>query len=151
MANKKEYHVKQINAKDTYPIRHPILRSGKPIETCAFRGDDLASTIHLGLFDKDNLIGVASFMKNTHHVFAKKKQYQLRGMAILQVFQGKGLGNILLSHGEELLQQNNVELIWCNARILAINFYRRGHYKTKGVSFDIPNIGMHYLMYKFLV
>ncbi|TBN05523.1 GNAT family N-acetyltransferase [Hyunsoonleella flava] len=147
---KKEYQVKQILTKDTYPVRHPVLRSGRPVATCAFGGDDLSSTIHLGLFNEDNIIGVASFMQSKHELFSEKSQYQLRGMAILKPFQGKGLGEIILSHGETLLKEQSIDLIWCNARIIAVNFYKRRGYKTKGTPFDIPNIGQHYIMYKVL-
>ncbi|GAL68931.1 hypothetical protein JCM19301_2950 [Jejuia pallidilutea] len=52
MATKEDYQIMQICAKETYPVRHPVLRTGKPIETCAFNGDDLPSTMHIGLFIK---------------------------------------------------------------------------------------------------
>ena len=150
MATKEDYQVKQILAKETYLVRHPILRTGKPLETCAFSGDDLPSTIHLGLFNNSSIIGVASFMKNNNNEFFKKSQYQLRGMAIIETFQGKGLGKMLLRKGEQLLKDKKTGLIWCNARIKAINFYKRNGYKITGVPFEIPEIGKHYIMYKLI-
>lgn len=150
MLVKKEYQVKEISAEETYLVRHPVLRTGKPIATCAFVGDNLASTIHLGLFHKNNIIGVVSFMQTKHELFNKTSQYQLRGMAILQPYQGKGLGNILLQYGEALLANKNVDLIWCNARKKALNFYKRRAYKIKGTSFNISDIGAHFRMYKVL-
>lgn len=150
MATKEDYQVKQILAKETYLVRHPILRTGKPLETCAFSGDDLPSTIHLGLFNNSSIIGVASFMKNNKNEFFKKSQYQLRGMAIIETFQGKGLGKMLLRKGEQLLKDKKTGLIWCNARIKAINFYKRNGYKITGVPFEIPEIGEHYIMYKLI-
>lgn len=150
MAAKEEFSVKEISAEETYPVRHPILRAGKPLNTCAFNGDDLETTVHLGIFNKNTVIGVASIMKTSNDLFTETLQYQLRGMAVLQEFQGKKLGKMLLEHGEDLLQERNIELIWCNARIIAVNFYKRNGYKITGDPFEIDEIGTHYKMYKTL-
>jgi ribosomal protein S18 acetylase RimI-like enzyme len=150
MATKEDYQIMQICAKETYPVRHPVLRTGKPIETCAFNGDDLPSTMHIGLFYKNTIVGVASFMKTNNNQFSKQLQYQLRGMAILETFQGKGLGKLVLNYGEALLKNKDTELIWCNARTAAVNFYKRRDYKITGTPFNIAEIGEHYTMYKVL-
>jgi hypothetical protein len=44
------YEVRIINSEDTYLVRHPVLRAGKPIESCIFDGDDIDTTIHLGIY-----------------------------------------------------------------------------------------------------
>ncbi|TBN15497.1 GNAT family N-acetyltransferase [Hyunsoonleella pacifica] len=151
MLLKQDYRVKEILAEETHLVRHPVLRTGKPVNTCIFNGDDLPSTIHLGLFNNNNLVGVVSFMQVKHEAFIETPQYQLRGMAILKTYQGKGLGNILLEYGETLLKQKNIDLIWCNARKIAVNFYKRRGYKIKGTSLNISDIGEHFMMYKVLV
>jgi len=104
------YHIKNklVNVQDiitqeTIAIRHQVLRQGKPIETCSFEGDNLASTFHLGLHYYGELIGVATIIKNQHSDFTEEAQFQLRGMAILQQFQGKKLGNVLLEKGLQQL------------------------------------------------
>jgi len=96
------------------------------------------------------LIGICSFFKNTNLDFPETAQYQLRGMAILKAFQGKGLGKIILKHGEELLQEKKAKIIWCNARELAVNFYKKNGYQIIGEPFNIKDIGLHYVMYKGL-
>ena len=55
--------IKKINSIDTYPVRHEVLRKGKPIETCLFKGDNDENTIHFGLYQKDRLIGIISIFK----------------------------------------------------------------------------------------
>ena len=107
----------------------------------------MQSTIHLGLFYKKELVGIATFLKNSHSRFDEKSQYQLRGMAILSEFQGKGFGFQLLFKGEELLK-NKTERIWFNARKIAVNFYKKHGYKIIGNAFEIPNIGTHFVMSK---
>ena len=69
------YNLKLISAKETYPVRHPVLRKGMPIESCAFDGDELKTTVHLGLFFEHHLIGVVSLLKKTNESFEETKQY----------------------------------------------------------------------------
>ncbi len=112
-------------------------------------GDDSLDTLHLGLFDAEKLIGVVSLMKNSNPQF-KGNQYQLRGMAVLAEYQGQKLGNILIDKAEKLLRQKQVELLWCNARIKALNFYLRKGFEIYGEPFEIEPIGTHYALFKNL-
>lgn len=148
--DKNHLHIKIISAKETYPVRHPILRAGRPLEDCYFEGDDLESTFHLGLFDNEKLIGVASFFKNSNTKFNATDQYQLRGMAILSSYQGKGLGKMILQYGENELITLNTSLLWCNARERAVTFYEKLNYEKTGEPFNIKGIGTHYVMFKKL-
>jgi len=148
--------IKQITSQETYPVRHPVLRVGRPLEDCAFNGDDLESTIHLGAFYDKELVAVASLMKNNDATFKELNHlmddnaYQLRGMAVLQNKQGHGLGKKLLQHAEVTMKEKNVSLLWFNARIIAIDFYKKLGYEINGEPFEIDRIGTHYKMYKQL-
>ncbi|WP_417855306.1 GNAT family N-acetyltransferase [Xanthomarina gelatinilytica] len=142
------YEIKQISAEETYLVRQPVLREGKPIEACVFDWDTEEDTFHLGLFFKSHLIGVASFMKNNSPIFSEPRQYQLRGMAILKEFQQKGLGKQLIDEGENILIQKKVDLLWFNAREIAVEFYKSKGFLISGDAFTIPNIGIHYVMLK---
>jgi len=77
-------------------------------------------------------------------------QYQLRGMAVLKPFQGKGLGEFILRHGDVLLKEKNAKIIWCNARENAVHFYKKNAYQIIGEPFNIKDIGLHNVMYKVL-
>ena len=96
------YKIKLINPEDTHQVRHPVLRPGMPIESSIFDGDNLKTTIHLGLFNEVKLVGICSFFKNNRVDISETPQYQLRGMAILKEYQGKGLGSLIFSLGETL-------------------------------------------------
>ncbi len=139
--------VKEITALTTHPVRHKVLRQGKPIESCIFTHDELDTTFHIGLYYYDELIGVASFMKNSHDFFSTSFQYQLRGMAILQQFQGKKFGQLLLNEAFKILKNKGIRFIWCNARESAVNFYTDFGFETIGDSFQIPEIGTHFVMH----
>src|SRR5690554_109251 len=116
--------VKLISAPETIPVRHPVLRKGLPVETCVFDGDELDTTVHFGVFDNGNLVGVATFLENSKAIFSGK-QLQLRGMAVLENLQGKGFGKILLDAGENYAKSHFFDLIWFNARTSARNFYEK--------------------------
>ena len=142
--------IREISAKETYAVRHPILREGRPIEDCEFTNDNLETTIHIGLYVNQQLVGVATFLENVNHQFSEKRQYQLRGMAILKAYQGRQLGALLLKHGEQLLKQKQIPRIWFNARETAVKFYNKNDYQTIGQSFEIDKVGTHYVMTKVI-
>lgn len=142
--------IKKITSTETYAVRQPVLRPGKPIESCRFEGDDLKTTTHFGLFKEQILIGVVSVFEVLHKDFKTKKQFQVRGMAILENEQHKGYGNLLMTEVEKLAQENKIEIIWFNAREKAVMFYQKLGYAILGTLFDIPNVGPHYVMWKQL-
>lgn len=138
-----------ISATTTYAVRHPVLRAGQPLASCAMDGDDLPGSYHVGGFKESQLIAVASFMAQSNAHF-KGIQNRLRGMAVLREFQQLGAGRQILLYGEELLRNKGVGLLWLNARVGALPFYKKMGYTALGTPFDIEPIGTHYLMFKKL-
>lgn len=141
-------NVKQIEAKDTYHIRQKMLRPGLPIETCYFDNDNEEMTIHLGAYIDDELASVASFYFERNSQFEDEYQFQLRGMATLNPYQGKGLSSALLRTAFPLIERNHVRMLWCHARTSAKGFYEKVGFKSVGEEFDIEGVGPHYLMLK---
>jgi GNAT superfamily N-acetyltransferase len=142
--------IKEIPSKETHIVRQPVLRKGKPIESCIFEGDDLNTTHHFGLFDSEELIGIISLFSQTNTIFADENQAQIRGMAVLDTHQKKGFGEALVKHCEQYCRENKIDLIWFNARTAAVGFYKKMSYQTIGKPFDIKDVGEHYLMFKKL-
>ena len=142
--------IKQITTQETITVRHPVLREGKPIDSCYFDGDDSASTFHLGAFYENQLTGVITVLSNNLNTINLTNHYQIRGMAVLKEFQKKGIGEALVKHAENEIKKINGNIIWMNARIAAIGFYEKLGYIIKGKEFDIPEIGLHYTMIKYL-
>lgn len=141
------YTIKQIQAQEAYTVRHPVLREGKPIESCSFPNDDLISTQHFGLFVNKKIVGVVSLFQNKNATFSAENQWQIRGMAVLPHFQKKGFGRKLISHCEENIDSKNA-VIWFNARENAVPFYEKLGYKKIDKAFLIESIGLHFVMYK---
>ncbi len=142
--------VKQIDAKDTYPIRSEMLRKDLPLDSCHFDGDNEDSTFHLGAYINDKLASVASFYLKNNEKFSEEYQYQLRGMATLHSYQGQGLSQALLRTAFPIIKANHVKLVWCNARIAAIGFYTKVGFEVASEEFEIPGVGTHKLMFKYV-
>lgn len=140
--------IKYIQAEETYGIRKIILRKNIDLPF-QFHGDFDKDTFHLGLFENNVLASVASFVKSSHEDF-EEPQFQLRGMATLEDYQGKGHGKSLILEAEKILKEKNISILWCNARIAALHFYYKQGFQSVGKQFDIPQIGGHYVMFKKL-
>lgn len=143
-----QLQLQEISANDTHIVRHPILRKGRPISSCVFSGDNTPTTVHLGAFLDNQIIGVLSAYLNTHPDFGIKNSYQIRGVAVLKEHQRKGIGRLLMKAIEAKLLQKNTTFIWLNARIAAVPFYEELQYAVHGSVFDIPPIGLHYCYFK---
>ncbi|KJD33511.1 hypothetical protein PK35_06585 [Tamlana nanhaiensis] len=148
--NSSNYTLKTITPEASYTVRHPVLRPGKPFETCIFDGDTLSTTYHFGIYENETLLGICSCFKNNHNDLSDSSQYQLRGMAVLSNQQGKGLGKLVLNYAEDFVKNLGTTTIWCNAREVATNFYVNNGYTVFGKAFEIESIGTHYKMFKKL-
>jgi ribosomal protein S18 acetylase RimI-like enzyme len=144
------FEIKEISAFEIIIVRHPVLRFGKPIESCRFEGDDLPTTKHFGLFYEDQLSAVISVFEEKSILFFEENQFQIRGMAVLEQHQKKGFGEALLKYCENQIRNNRVEIIWFNARQTAIGFYEKYQYQKIGDGFEIADIGIHYVLFKKL-
>lgn len=141
--------IRRINAKDTYPIRHKMLRPGKPIEDCIFPGDDDEDqNFHLGAFVEGKLVSIASFYYKENPAFEESNQYQLRGMSTLEDYQSQGHSSELLNTAFPIIKQNFCDILWCNARVSASGFYQKVGFEKLGEPFEIKATGSHVLMFK---
>ena len=140
--------IKEIQSSETYLVRQEVLRKGKPIETCYFEGDDAETTMHFGIELNKKIIGIVSVYQVNSQLFFDEIQFQIRGMAVLNEFQGNGFGTQLLAEAENYCTSQKTTLIWFNAREKAVPFYEKNGYQTKGNSFEIPEVGTHYIMFK---
>lgn len=141
--------IKKISAIETYPIRLEVLRKNIPLPY-EFNGDFDETTFHLGAFKNDKLIAVSSFMKSSNEHLSGA-QYQLRGMATLKEFQGFGAGKLMMQEVFSILIKLNINYLWCNARIIAVDFYKKQGLQTMGKKFEIPYVGEHYVMFKKII
>lgn len=130
-----------------YPLRLLVLRPGGTLADCVFEGDEAETTLHLGAYDvMYNLKGIASYYEAPMPGHTFEKPIQLRGMATHPEVRGMGFGKELIHHGVMLFRATGNDVIWCNAREVAVKFYERLGFEVVGAPFDIPRIGPHRLM-----
>ncbi|HZX58966.1 MAG TPA: GNAT family N-acetyltransferase [Mucilaginibacter sp.] len=139
--------IRFIPVEDTLAIRNNILRGGKlTLDQCRFPGDEAEGTFHLGYFDNEKLVCIATFHLQNHKKYPGKG-YQLRGMATLDDYRGRGIGNQLVNFAIVYLRGQKVNYVWCNARKAALKFYIDLGFEVISDEFEVPVIGPHRILY----
>ncbi len=144
--------IKRITAAETRPLRHLVLRPDKPAQELVYPGDDAPEAAHFGAMLNDEIVGIATIyrepMPDDEVTMRASKSWRLRGMATAKKARRIGLGGKILQACFEHVHANGDALLWCNARLIAVEFYQAYGFQTRGELFDIPPIGMHYVMWR---
>ncbi|MCB9171245.1 MAG: GNAT family N-acetyltransferase [Flavobacteriales bacterium] len=138
--------IRSIPVERTLELRRKVLRPHQRPEDLVFTHDHDEAAFHLGAFEAGTLVGVASFTPESHAEVAALRPYRLRGMAVRPDRQRQGIGSALMRHARVLLAQAGCDMLWCNARAVALPFYRREGLRILGAPFVIEGIGEHHLM-----
>ena len=67
-------------------------------------------------------------------------QLTLQRMAVLDAYQGQGLGSILLKEAEDFAQEQGFQTISLHAQLGALKFYRNNGYQEVGKIFEEAGI-----------
>ena len=137
--------IRPVSAADVMPLRHRVLRQGKPLMNAAYEGDDAEPTFHLAAFEDGEVVGVASFMREPMPGRKDVPAWRLRGMAVEERLRGRQVGKRLVDRGIELTREAGGELLWCNARGTAVGFYERMGWTAVGEYFEehgLPHVVM---------
>lgn len=114
--------IKEIQASDTWKIRHEVMWPDQPFEFVQLDEDN--SGFHFGVFTDDKLVSIVS-------CFIEGNEMQFRKLATLEEFQGKGIASHLLKHILQFAKDKNLQKVWCNARTNKKSFYEKfGLYDT---------------------
>jgi len=147
----KATHEAFISSKQTYPLRLAVLWQHKnSLNECGLEIDDLESTFHVGVYKNKEIVAVGTFLQQQNEKFEAKNQYRLRAMATSPKVRGKNFGKLLIEFAIEELKNRKADLLWCDARKVALGFYEKMGFKIKGDFYEIPIIGSHKLMYKVI-
>ena len=76
--------------------------------------------------------------------------YRLRGMATHPNFRRQGMARTMMLQAMADIQKLGCDLLWCKARLVAIDFYESLGFIKTGPIYEIEGIGPHYNMYKHL-
>lgn len=139
--------IRFINVEELLSIRNEVLREGKlTLDECRFPTDHMEGAFHLGYYQNDELACIVSFHPQGYGDF-DGKAYQLRGMATIEKYRGKGLGNQLVNFALVYLRGQKANYVWCNARKKAVQFYHNAGFEIISPEFEVPGIGPHFVMY----
>ncbi|MCW8898418.1 MAG: GNAT family N-acetyltransferase [Flavobacteriales bacterium] len=141
--------VKIITTKETYPLRLEVLWQHKnSLDECKLDIDDLTTTFHVGAYKNGEIVAIGTFLQQQNEKFEAKNQYRLRAMATSPKVRGENFGKQVIDFALEELKNRKADLLWCDARKVALGFYEKMGFKIKGDFYEIPIIGKHKLMYK---
>ena len=143
--------IKVVAAKDIRPLRNLVLRPNLPIETTYYDLDNDIETFHLASIMDNTIISIGTFYPENDIELQTKNGYRLRGMATHPKFRRKSAATKLMKESFVLLKEKKCDVLWCNARLVAVEFYKSLGFKIAGKIFDIPSIGPHYKMYKSVI
>ncbi|MFN2527185.1 MAG: GNAT family N-acetyltransferase [Candidatus Baltobacteraceae bacterium] len=142
--------VLSVSAEEVRPLRHALLRPGAKMELSVYPGDDEPSSLHLGLYDGQTLVGIATVINEPLPESQNPNSWRLRGMALQEKYRNRGEGTKMLEICIAYVSEADGEVFWCNGRIAARSFYEREGFQVQGEQFDVPISGPHYLFVKKL-
>ena len=138
-------HIRTIAVDQARILRRTVLRPNLPPEESVFPGDDKPTSLHLGAFENDELVGIATLIQAACPVDGRADDWRLRGMATAQKVRNRGIGGLLLSRCIAYVRDVGGGRVWCNGRSSARRFYERHGLTAVGQEFLSPHTGPHYL------
>ena len=148
MEKQLQVDITKIDAEKVRPLRHSELRKGQDFSTTSYLEDYEADTFHMACIVDEKIVTCATFYPEKSTKIKSENAYRLRGMATDSNSQRKGYATDLMTESFKELKEKESDLLWCNARLVAVDFYKSVGFKITGDLFDIEGIGPHYYMYK---
>jgi GNAT superfamily N-acetyltransferase len=128
-----------------YTVRYKELRKpwGQPVGS--ERDDKEDQALHYALFSANDLVGVLRVDQTD-----TPDTVQFRFMAVTKDHQGKGFGELLMTHAENEARSTGTKKVILHAREVALNFYKKLGYETIEQSHLLFGEIQHFLMKKDL-
>lgn len=104
--------IKKIQAEETYPIRHHILRPHQSFDACKYETDHRETTFYIGAFIEKKLVSIASFSIEVHPGLPGYRHYRLRAMATLPEYRRNHIGKSIVISAEAELKSKHIDYLW---------------------------------------
>lgn len=132
---------------DIVDLRRRILRRGTPVTHARYDEDDDPSVVHLGIVQDARVVATSTWLPRPCPELPGVHALQLKGMAVEDDLQGRGLGRLLLDAGMALARNGGFEVVWARARDSALGFYDTCGFTVMGEGFidDITAL-MHHVV-----
>lgn len=145
------YTVVRSTAQETAALRRAVLRPSLSIEQMALAGDQSPETAYLAVASPDDstddpaVVGCVRLepvpcpWPDAPEVPAHGA-WQLRAMATDPAVRGTGVGRLLVDAAVAHVVERGADLIWCNARVGAEQFYFRLGFRPVTGRFVVPDV-----------
>ncbi len=131
---------------DAVAIRNTVFVKGQGVPHSIEIDANEAYCIHFVLYDdKDKAAATVRLLPNKDLT-----QLILQRMAVLEAYQGQGLGSILLKEAEDFAQEQSFQTISLHAQLRALKFYLNNGYQEVGKIFEEAGI-QHITVEKSLI
>ena len=128
-----------------YRIRFEVLRKPWDKSESTTKDETENSSLHfLVKNEKGQSVGTGRMQINS------EEEAQVRSMAVLDTYKGKGIGSLILNHIEQLAKEKGIKHIVLDARENAINFYEKNGYTIIEKSYLLFETIQHYKMKKII-
>jgi GNAT superfamily N-acetyltransferase len=150
-----EFRIDRVPASATLELRQAVLRPHETVDQLALPDDDEPLPGSLAAFNEDEeIVGTVRvaparppFPVRTHTA-ADSPSWRVRGMATREDARNLGIGSAVLSRAVQHVAEHGGGLLWCNARVPAVNLYRRAGFVEHGEVWEEPDIGPHVVMWR---
>jgi GNAT superfamily N-acetyltransferase len=141
--------VRRASAEEVRPLRNAGLRPTTPDVRWDY--DDDPDALHLAAVDAGTVVACASAYPSPYRSPAGGEPdvddaWQLRGMVVDPGWQGRGVGAAVLAATVDAVRERSVRLMWGNARVSAVGFYRRAGWTTVGEVFRYGPAAIEHLV-----
>lgn len=125
-------NIKPISLEDCLPLRQKVLWPSLTVEECIDPEDQYSK--HVGYILDNQVVSCFSIYPKLQN------NYQIRKFATSPSFQRKGIGTKLFTTVLNDLKQKKIEFVTLNARITAVEFYKKFDFYLSGEKFIKKNI-----------
>lgn len=147
---KPSIEVREVSQEQTLALRTRVLRPGSVPDARLFGVEDAEETRHFTAFDGEEMVGACYIVRRVAPFDSSSRAWMLRGMAVETSRQGQGIGAQLVARVEDKARSAGIEVLWFNARRVALGFYARLGFEPWGEEFELPVVGPHTVMWKRL-
>ena len=119
--------IEQIRPELTWHLRQKVLYPAQKLYEMEM--DEDLDGIHFGAFTNNKLIAIVSLFE------VKSGDFQFRKFAVDAEYQGKRIGNELLTYITNFARNEGGKRLWCNARSTATGFYDKNGFSHTGEFF----------------
>ena len=113
-----------VSVSELYALRNLVLRPGEPLHTTFYDKDHDVDTFHLAISIESKVLCIATFYPEKMDGVYSRNPYRLRGMATHPDFRRKSAATKLMKESFVFLKQKECDILWCNARLIAVEFYK---------------------------